>query len=65
MLAQLKRPSFTTQDRPHPSYLLFSDLAKHCDAIWKFGTDHTVLEKIVKVVQLGSASSTGSECRPE
>ncbi|MBY0508388.1 MAG: type II restriction endonuclease [Bryobacteraceae bacterium] len=50
VLAQLKRPSFLTSNRPHLCYLLFSDLAEHCDAICRFGADHRVLDKIVKTV---------------
>lgn len=52
VVAQLKRPSFLISDRPHPSYLLFSDLAEHCDAICRFGADHNVLDRIVKIVEL-------------
>jgi type II restriction enzyme len=51
VIAQLKRPSFVAANRTQPSYLLFSDLAQHCDAICRFGTDHRVLDKIVKTVQ--------------
>lgn len=51
VIAQLKRPSFVATNQTRPSYLLFSDLAQHCDAICRFGTDHRVLEKIVKTVQ--------------
>lgn len=50
VVAQLKRPSFLASDRPRPSYLLFSDLSEHCDAICRFGADHTILDKIVKIV---------------
>jgi type II restriction enzyme len=52
VIAQLMRPSFLAADRPRPSYLLFSDLAQHCDAICRFGADHRVLDKIVRVVQV-------------
>ncbi|MBX7135182.1 MAG: hypothetical protein K1X67_21145 [Fimbriimonadaceae bacterium] len=51
VLAQLKRPSFVAANRTQPSYLFFSDLAQHCDAICRFGTDHRVLDKLVKTVQ--------------
>lgn len=51
VVAQLKRPSFLAANRQHPSYLLFSDLAQHCDAICRFGADHRVLDKIVKTVE--------------
>ncbi len=50
VIAQLKRPSFVAANRTQPSYLLFSDLAQHCDAICRFGTDHRVMDKIVKTV---------------
>ena len=43
VVAQLRRPSFIAAGRPQPSYLLFSDLSEHCDAICKFGADHRVL----------------------
>jgi type II restriction enzyme len=51
VIAQLKRPSFVAANRTQPSYLLFSDLAQHCDAICRFGADHRVLDRIVKTVQ--------------
>ena len=52
VVAQLKRPSFMTPGRSNPTYLLFSDLAQHCEAICRFGADHRVLDKIVKRVYL-------------
>jgi type II restriction enzyme len=52
VVAQLKRPSFVTPERANPTYLLFSDLAQHCDAICRFGADHHVLDKIVKRVHV-------------
>lgn len=59
VVAQLKRPSFVAANRPQPSYLLFSDLAQHCDAICRFGADHRVLDKITRAVQLLPANSAG------
>ena len=56
VVAQLKRPSFVAANRTQPSYLLFSDLAQHCDAICRFGTDHRVLDKIVKTVHIVPAT---------
>lgn len=47
ILAQLKRPSFSTGG-VNISYILFSDLHVHCDSICKFGNDYTILEKIAK-----------------
>ncbi len=52
VIAQLKRPSFLATDRPQPAYLLFSDLAQHCDAICRFGIDHHVLDKIIRAVDV-------------
>lgn len=52
VVAQLKRPSFVAASRPQPTYLLFSDLAEHCDAICKFGVDHRVLDRLVKRVDI-------------
>lgn len=64
VIAQLKRPSLIATNR-QPSYLLFSDLSQHCDAICRFGADHHVLDKISRTVHLpprsersGSASGT-------
>lgn len=48
--AQLLRPAFK-QGSPIPiSYLLFSDLRCHCEAMCKFGADCTVLDKISRVM---------------
>lgn len=49
VLSQMRRPSF----RKHLSdislsYIGFDDLRNHCDSICKFGTDHSVLQKISK-----------------
>lgn len=57
VVAQLKRPSFIATGRPQPSYLLFSDLAQHCDAICKFGADHRVLDRLVKRVDIAGRES--------
>ncbi len=51
VVAQLKRPSLVATNR-QPSYLLFSDLSQHCDAICRFGADHHVLDRISRTVQL-------------
>lgn len=57
VVAQLNRPSFLAGSHRRPSYLLFSDLAQHCDAICRFGADHRVLEKILKTVEKPSVRS--------
>lgn len=46
--AQLLRPSFKRLEGFNLSYLLFKDLRCDCDAMCKFGTDVTVLDKIAK-----------------
>lgn len=48
--AQLRRPSVLATSKKPVSYLLFSDLVKHCDALCHFGSDHGILDKIVKSV---------------
>jgi len=64
VVAQLKRPSFIATGRPQPSYLLFSDLAQHCDAICKFGADHRVLDRLVKRVDIaGREPAPGATSR--
>lgn len=50
VLAQLRRPSLLATTQKAFSYLLFSDLVKHCDALCHFGEDHSILDKIVKQV---------------
>lgn len=44
--AQLLRPSFQHEQMCNISYILFSDLRCNCDAICKFGTNASILEKI-------------------
>jgi type II restriction enzyme len=46
--AQLKRPSLLAANRGTVSYILFSDLAAHCDAMCRFGSGRDILEKIAK-----------------
>jgi len=48
VIFQLKRPSIQ-QHNILIKYILFSDLRQHCDAICKFGEDHTVMKKISKL----------------
>lgn len=43
--AQLARPSFAGADL---HYLLFSDLAAHCDGLCRFGQDHRAVLKIAR-----------------
>ncbi len=46
---QLSRPSIKNRGIAI-NYILFSDLRQHCDSICKFGTDHSIMEKISKSV---------------
>lgn len=55
VLAQLKRPSLLAVNRARLSYILFSDLCKHCESICRFGGDHRVLERIAKRVDAATA----------
>ncbi len=49
VMAQLARPAFR-KDLADISlaYIPFNDLIEHCDALCKFGDDHTVLRKIAR-----------------
>lgn len=44
--AQLQRPSFQHEQMCSISYILFSDLRCNCDAMCKFGSNASILEKI-------------------
>ncbi|WP_445734472.1 hypothetical protein [Mariniflexile sp.] len=46
---QLNRPVIKNS-KMHIKYILFSELRAHCDAICKFGTDLSIMEKIAKSV---------------
>ncbi len=50
IIAQLKRPSLSTPDGIKMQYILFSDLCDHCDAICKFGDDHSIMQKVSRFV---------------
>jgi type II restriction enzyme len=49
VLAQLNRPAFREDlaDMP-PSFIPFGDLREHCEALCRFGEDHTILRKIAR-----------------
>jgi type II restriction enzyme len=48
-MAQLARPAFRNDLADISlSYIPFSDLCEHCDALCKFGEDHTILRKIAR-----------------
>ncbi len=47
VIRQLKRPSIEQQN-VSMQYILFADLRQHCDAICKFGADHSAMTKIAK-----------------
>jgi type II restriction enzyme len=48
VVAQLKRPSVLAANRGTVSYILFPDLAQHCDSMCRFGSGRDVLDKIAK-----------------
>ena len=48
VVAQLKRPSVLAANRGTVSYILFPDLAEHCDSMCRFGSGRDVLDKIAK-----------------
>lgn len=48
--AQLLRPSFKNLETMTISYILFTDLRCDCEAMCKFGNDHSILQKICKDV---------------
>ena len=50
VLAQLKRPSVVATNGGTASYILFSDLDKHCEAMCRFGTGRDILDKIARTV---------------
>lgn len=51
IIAQLKRPYVAVNKDIKISYILFSELCKHCDAISKFGDDYSIMDKISKCIK--------------
>jgi len=49
VINQLMRPSFQV-NKVKISYILFSELKTHCDALCKFGDDKNILQKIAKTI---------------
>lgn len=49
VILQLKRPAIKKNELTI-HYILFSELRAHCDALCKFGEDHTIMKKIAKTV---------------
>lgn len=47
VLMQLSRPSIR-RGNMQMKYICFSDLRQHCDALCKFGDDHSILQKIAR-----------------
>jgi type II restriction enzyme len=46
-MAQLARPAFRGDLADIPlAFIPFKDLCDHCDALCKFGEDHSILKKI-------------------
>jgi type II restriction enzyme len=49
VLAQLARPAFRGDLADlHLALIPFSELCQHCDALCRFGEDHTILQKIAR-----------------
>ena len=52
VMAQLARPAFRSDLADISlAFIPFDDLCEHCDALCKFGEDHTILRKIVRSYQ--------------
>ena len=52
VMAQLARPAFRTDLADiFLAFIPFNDLCDHCDALCKFGEDHTILRKIARYHQ--------------
>jgi type II restriction enzyme len=51
VVLQLSRPAIINS-AINIKYILFSELRKNCDAICKFGSDSSIMEKIAKTVQV-------------
>jgi type II restriction enzyme len=52
VMAQLARPAFRTDLADISlAFIPFTDLCDHCDALCKFGEDHTILTKIARYHQ--------------
>lgn len=49
VILQLSRPVIRNS-KININYILFSELRKNCDAICKFGTDHSIMNKIAKSI---------------
>ncbi|MBI3001682.1 MAG: hypothetical protein HYY46_24985 [Deltaproteobacteria bacterium] len=53
VMAQLARPAFRDDLRDVPlAFISFDDLCKECDALCKYGEDHSILKKIARHHQL-------------
>ena len=49
VMAQLARPAFRRDLADIPlAFIPFDDLCEHCDALCKFGEDHSILKKIAR-----------------
>ena len=48
-MAQLARPAFRDNLADIPlSFIPFKELRDHCEALYRFGDDHTVIQKIAR-----------------
>ncbi len=56
VMAQLARPAFRSDlEKISLAFLPFRELAEHCDALCKFGDDHTILQKIARGLKSAAA----------
>ena len=63
VMAQLARPAFRDDLRDVPlAFISFDDLCKECDALCKYGEDHSILKKIARHHQL---TLTGAKSKGE
>lgn len=53
VVLQLNRPAIKNS-KINIKYILFSDLRGNCDAICRFGTDHSIMDKIARSVLLNN-----------
>jgi type II restriction enzyme len=52
-MAQLMRPAFRRDLADVPiAFIPFTELCDHCEAICKFGEDHSILKKIARNMPL-------------
>ena len=62
VMAQFARPAFRDNLGDVPlAFISFDDLCKDCDALCKYGEDHSILKKIAHYYQLKPAGTQAIE----